>query len=338
VQARSRTALATLLLLVLACAAVAVAWFGVHLRGEEARKEEARSRRVLDLDPSRVRAVRLTGPGGEIRLVREGEAWRLVAPIAADADARAVGRLLDRLAGLERRAESAGPGASAETLRAYGLDAPRTRIEIALEDGRTERLALGDDSGFDGAMFVQPTGGEVAVVASNARPDLEPGLEALRDRRVLRLDRDAVHGLRIEPGGSPVEVRRDPGQAPGAAAAWRIVAPREAPADGWKVTNAVYTLSTLEFVDQAAGASASPGRPERTYVLLGKEGEELARLLVGKERNGRVPVRSGASGPVLEVEAYRLEGLPSKAWDLEAPPPPAPPEGGSATEPAGRGG
>jgi hypothetical protein len=331
-KARTRTALTTLLLLALAAAAIAVAWYGVFLRGEEERGEEARTRKVLALDPARAREVRLVGEGGEIRLVKEGDAWRIVAPVRADADAEAVGRLLDRLAGLERRATSARSGAPPESLGAYGLDAPRTRLEIVLDDGRTERLALGDDSGFDGAMFVQPTGGEVAVVASNVRPDLEPGLEALRDRRVLRFDRDEVHGLRIEAGGARVEVRRDPAEAAGAPGAWRLVLPREAPADSWKATNAVYALSTLEFVGEGAGAAQAAGldRPDRVYVLLGKDGGEIARLLVGRERDGRVPVRTGPSGPVREVEAYRVRGLPSGVKDLEAPPPapaaPAPPE------------
>jgi len=345
-KARTRNALTTLLLLALAAAAIAVAWFGVFLRGEEERAEETRSRKVLALDPARAREVRLLGPGGEIRLVKEGEDWRIVAPVRADADAEAVGRLLDRLAGLERRATSAKAGAPPESLGAYGLDAPRTRIEVVLDDGRTERLALGDDSGFDGAMFVQPTGGEVAVVASNARPDLEPGLETLRDRRVLRFDREKVHGLGIEAGGARIEVRRDPAKAAGAPEAWRLVAPRESPADSWKVTNAVYALATLEFDGEGVGSESPSGldRPDRTYVLLGEDGRELARLLVGRERDGRVPVRSGASGPVREVEAYRVKGLPSGAKDLEAPPPapppppPAPAQGAPAPEAPPRGG
>lgn len=328
-KARTRTALGALLLLVLAGAAVAVAWFGVVLRGEEVREAEGRSRKVLDLDPALAREVRLTGAGGQIRIVKEGEAWRIVAPLSADADGAAVGRLLDRLAGLERRGTSAGAGASPETLRTYGLEAPRTRIEVVLEGGRTESLALGDDSGFDGAMFVSPTGGEVAVVASSARADLEPGLDALRDRRVLRFDRDAVHGLRIESGGGRIEARREPGEPAGASPAWRLVVPREAPADAWKVTNAVYALSTLEFEGDGREVAVSLGRPEATYVLLGKDGEDLARLSVGRERDGRVPVRAGASGPVLEVEAYRANGLPRGPADL-APPPPPPPEAPSS--------
>ncbi|HSN91623.1 MAG TPA: DUF4340 domain-containing protein [Anaeromyxobacteraceae bacterium] len=341
-KARARNALTTLLLLALAAAAISVARFGVFLRGEEERAEETRSRKVLALDPARAREVRLLGAGGEIRLAKEGETWRLVAPVRADADAGAVGRLLDRLASLERRATSAKAGAPPESLRPYGLEAPRTRLEVVLDDGRTERLALGDDSGFDGAMFVQPTSGEVAVVASSARADLEPGLDALRDRRILRFDRDRVHGLRIEAGRARVEVRRDPAQAPGAPAAWRLVAPREGPADSWKVTNGLYTLSTLEAEGEGAPAAGGLATPERTWVLLGEDGKEIARLVAGRERDGRVPVRSGASGPVQTVEAYRVKGLPSGEKDLEAPPPapaaPAAPAQGAPAPEAPRGG
>jgi hypothetical protein len=357
-KARARTAAAAGLLLVVALAVGAVAYWGVHLRGREEREAEARSKKVLAFDPAKVREVRVVRDGAEVRVVRDGGRWRIEAPLRTDADAATVDRLLAALSALERRSRSAAAGASSDTLRAYGLAVPRTRLEVLLDGGGSERLALGDDSGFDGAMFVMPASGEVDVVASAPRADLEPSLDALRDRRVLRFDREEAFAVRIEGDGPPTEVRRESGAA-GAPDAWRIVLPRPAPAEAWKASGLVSALASLEAAafpgeGDAALRAAGLDRPRRTYAVLGRDGKELARLALGAEREGRVPARSGASTQVYALDAWRLRGLAASAKDLapeppgaragptpapaSAPPPPVPaPAGGPGGAAAPRG-
>ncbi len=139
-NARTRIAATTLFLLAVAGAAGGVAWFGVHLRGEERLRREARTRRLFDLVPESVTALRVEAKGGATRLVRDGGRWRIVEPVVADADQATVRALLERLSTLDRRAISAAPGERREELRFYGLDRPRTRIELTLEGGREESL------------------------------------------------------------------------------------------------------------------------------------------------------------------------------------------------------
>jgi hypothetical protein len=336
-KARTRTAVGAAFLLAAAIGAAAVAWFGVHLRGREEKAAETRTRRILAIEPAKVREIRIASRGSDVRLEREGDSWRLAAPVRADADRETVDRLLGALSGLERRAESAKPGERADALAPYGLAAPRTRIEVAVEGGRTESLALGDDSGFDGVMFVMPTSGEVDVVASNARADLEPTLDALRDKRILRFAREDAWAVRVEGEGGPaaaVEVRHRPGAAPGAAETWETLhparsAPDVRPADAWKAAGLVSALASLEAASfggegDAAARAAGLDRPRRTYTVLGKDGKEIARLLLGVEKDGSVPARSPASPQVFLVDPWRLKGLATSAEDLAPAPPPAP--------------
>src|SRR5512138_1689938 len=292
-KARARTALTTLVLLAMAAGTIAVAWFGVHLRGEEEKAGETRSRKVLAIDPARVRALRVVSGAREVRLAREGDSWRVVAPVAAAADADAVRRLLDRLAGLERRATSARGGALPSDLSPYGLDAPRTRIEATLDDGKVETLALGEDTGFDGAMFVQPTSGDIAVVASDARKDLD-ALDDLRDRRVLPFDEGAAARLEVKGAKASFSLARD-------GAGWRIASPLEEPADEAaveRILSALHGLRADEIVD-APGAPAAYGldRPRLRVKIVGKEGAEHAALF-GAERpaDGKVWARRDDAG------------------------------------------
>jgi uncharacterized protein DUF4340 len=471
-NARTRIALSTLVLLAAALVALAVAWFGVHRRGEERAREEARAKKIFDLDPALVKEIEVQAKGTDVKLVRAGEAWRIAAPVATGADPAAVRRLLDRLASLERRSTSARSGTSRDELKWYGLAEPRARIAFARADGRRETLALGDDNGFDGAMFVMPTGGDVEVVAGGGRADLDQGLTdlrdkrvlvfeegavtrievrgpklafalaregdawriaqplaeraddgaaarilgalhtlqatevvdrpepparygldrpryevkltladgssqalaageppgaaqgaplwarragaaevlavpasalsaldqdllALRDKRVLRFDKDAVAAIRFEAGVGTVEVRKEPPAQPGGADLWKLAAPRAAPAQGWKVSGLLWTLASLDasgFADETGKKLAESGLspPRETVVLLAKDGKEIARLLVGKEAGEKVLVKGGASSRIFEVEKARLATLPRTADDLEEKPTPA------ATAPKGR--
>jgi hypothetical protein len=188
VTARSRLAYGTALLLVVAGAASGLAWFAVVKRGAEKKAVEGRKKRVLDIEAARVTALRVRALGDDFRLERSTGAgpgkvrWRIVAPFTAEADGARVTALLARLAGLERRAQSAAAGESQDRLRTYGLDAPTARFDLELEGGRTATLALGSDTGLDGILFVMPTTGEVLMVESRARQALERTASDLRQR------------------------------------------------------------------------------------------------------------------------------------------------------------
>lgn len=177
---RARPALLVLLALAAVGAVIAIASVAARLRTVERAEREGRGDPVLRLEAFRATAIRIREGREELLLERGPAGWHLVAPVHADLDPAAVAGLLQELSALERRATVAPPGEPAERLRPYGLDAPSTRIEIATEGGDVERLAFGGDTGVDGASFVMPTGGEVAMVSSAARAGVEKRLAALR--------------------------------------------------------------------------------------------------------------------------------------------------------------
>jgi hypothetical protein len=181
-KARARTALGTGFLLVVLAAVGGIAYFGVHRRGEERARTDEAEKKVFLFEPPAVQELRVTAKGDAVRLARGPAGWRIVAPVDAEADPAVVERLLQRLATLERRGVSASADAPTNVLASFGLDAPKVRLEVVLDDGRTERLALGATTGFDGAMFVMPTDGRVLVVSGNARAALEQGLAELKKK------------------------------------------------------------------------------------------------------------------------------------------------------------
>jgi hypothetical protein len=143
--------------------------------GPLARRGEA----VVQLPEDRIVSLRISTPRGEARCVRESGRWTRVDPGPPVSATGAAAALLDALARLRRRATLAGPGASQERLRTYGLDEPRLRLELGLEGGGTLRVAIGDGTGADGAAFALSPEGEVVVVESGAAAEVVAAAERL---------------------------------------------------------------------------------------------------------------------------------------------------------------
>ncbi len=461
-KARTRSAVVTLALLAAAAGALAVAW-RVDRAGESEKKRKEASDRLLSFDRAQVKEVVVEAKGGSVRLARAGEGWRITSPISADADRGAVDALLDRLATLTRRSEVAPAGGS---LAPYGLEKPRAKVTL-VGAGGTQSLAIGDESSFDGSLFVQPSGGGVdrvggdvrwsvekdlfdlrdkrvvpveekevsrvevsapklayalerdgarwkvtspftdradpstvervlgairglratrfvdapasdaaygldrpryavklagpgnalhvlrigapaaparkekkdaaaaprdlfarldgagpiAAVPESAVSGLDADAEALRDRTVLDFDRNAVAAVRLESGGAAIELQRTDSPDAGTES-WMLTSPRAAPARSWRVSSLLYTLSSLQGTRIADEAGKDPARygldhPSRTVTLLGKDGQPLARLEVGKEQGDKAFVRDGGRPRVYEIEKARLSEIPASPDDLE---------------------
>ena len=180
VRARSRAALGALGLVCVAAAAVVAAWLTVG-RQDEAREAQGL---LLAFAPEEVKAFTLTARGETSRVVRAGDGWRLEAPVAAEADPVVVESLL-RAAGNLRRKSTVSDGAGRDVDARYGLAAPRARLEVELDGGRTASLALGDDNPFDGSVYATAGGGSggVHVVDGGVRFQLERGSDDLRSMR-----------------------------------------------------------------------------------------------------------------------------------------------------------
>lgn len=182
-RARSRNVVRTLVLLAAAAAAIAWAWLGVERgdRREKATKE--REARVFAFAASDVVAIEVTARGQVTRLERDGAHWKVASPPpAGPADDLAANGIAGRLASLERLREAAPASAPAGELGRFGLLLPRARVEVTLASGAKETLALGEDSTFDGTLYVRPTSGAVLVVAGENKWALERGTEEFRRR------------------------------------------------------------------------------------------------------------------------------------------------------------
>ncbi len=286
---------------------------------------DLREKRVLQFADKDVAGLTVTGPKISYALAKADGRWKVSAPVSDRADDVTVDRILAALRGLRatRFADAPGPD------RDYGLDRPRWTVELSAPDGTFRTISLGAPPAAKGKppagiLWARVSGVRaLAAVADTSAKDLEADAFALRDKTVLAFDREKVAAVRLESGGTSIEVQRKPA-APDAGPAedWALTSPRAAPAQRWKMSGLLATLSSLRatrFADESGKSAAQRGltAPSRTITLLGADGKTLGRLEVGKEAGDEVYVRSSAGPRIYAVAKSALAELPRSADDIE---------------------
>lgn len=246
--------------------------------------------------------------------------WRLRSPENTDADKDAVTALLN---GLKNHRASAFLADSADARSKAGLDKPAATAVFHRRSGEPLRLQFGKDAA--GKVFVLRTDGSESILAEvpeAAITSIDKGALDLRDKTVLAFKKEDVSRIAFTQGAQRIIVERV-AKAAGVSEDWKMVSPKEGPAQKWKLSSILWMLGSLEatsFGEENPRSWATYGldKPERTVELYGRDGKVLAALAVGKpvEAEQTVHFVRGSRNQVLRMETSRLSELPSSADDL----------------------
>jgi hypothetical protein len=248
---------------------------------------------------------------------RDGR-WRMVAPVDFPADEVAADGIASTLAKLATEGVIDDP--QAPDVYGLGEDAPRVRFQAS---GQEQVLVLGDKTPVGSNSYVAAEGDDrVFMVPTWRLNSFRKSLDELRDRRVLRFDRNRVERIAVAwPGtGVTLEKRDD---------VWWTTGPVEGRADPETVDDLLSELSFLRadgFVDGEIDEvderlrppelevtltlASEEGPPEELSFLLGQVRKEGDRLAVGTEKSAyyRVPAER-IEDFARTVVAYRFKDL-----------------------------
>lgn len=299
-------------LLLVAAALCAFVWF-YEIEGEAHRKgiEESEKRLFAGLEPEDVVWVALTtGDGVAVRAERREGSWEIVEPLRFPGEPRAFDGIASALAEVKSQAVFDAPQAAA----VYGLDDPAREVRFEA-DGEERALRTGDEAPMGSDRYARVVGEErVHTVPSWRAQALVEDFDALRDKRVLDFDPDAVMRIVAAWPGGRVELARD-GEA------WRVEVPIEGAADAETVDDVLSDLALLRaegFVDapppDADTGLAEPGfRIELGLAAVG-EGEAGDRrtlaLAVGDVTEGGARLVRAGRDSLFRVPGARLDELP----------------------------
>ena len=296
-----------------------------EIKGGEQRKAEAkRAKELLSFQDGAARRITLVRGDSVVVLQKEGGQWRLVMPVQDLADQQAVERLLRNLRESERErvvADSAEVAAHADLVAKYGLDSPRLRVVLDLDEGPLDTLVVGADTPTNRYTYMQQRGAdpEIFVVRAWRFDNLDKGAFDLRDRRVLPFDRDKVQEIRLDRPQDSIVLQKGDGSA------WSITAPVRGRGDAEAVRS---LLSRLEngkikaFVEESATEErlAALGlAPPSTFELSLLVGEERAekRLRVGNRTSaGAFYARDMSAPQVFTVDSLLVKDLDKPLDDL----------------------
>ena len=245
------------------------------------KAEEFRDRKLTEVAASQVSRVLLPTKAGEMELQKQGDAWEIVKPLRARADAQKAGDLIAQVTSA-RIQQFVGDDRG--DLQAYGLAEPRGSITIFKQDdkeGQTLQIGTAPEPANDQVHVRFAARGFVYTVPKKIEEVLETKPADLRDRHLVRFDSDLLDRITIDaPGkGKTVLARKDQ--------TWSIASRNNQPANGGEVTRLINTLNSEQvtrFVEDVASDLPKYGldQPQLVVTLSSFASENTAESAAGE--------------------------------------------------------
>jgi hypothetical protein len=260
------------------------------------------------VEADKVQEIQVKSEKGDVTtLKKDNNTWQIVAPMMAKADEGEASNVANALGQLEMtRVIDENPA----DLKDYGLAMPRIAIEFkAAGDKDARRLFIGDKS---------PTGADVFAKRNDEKKVfLVPGFQEttfnkstfdLRDKVVLKFERDKIDGVDVKAGDKTVQLVKDKED-------WKLTQPVQVRADYAAVEGLIGKLQTAAMKSIVADAPSPADlkkygldKPAVTVDL--KLGSARATLqLGGKAEENTIYARDASKPAVVTVDSTLADDL-----------------------------
>ena len=340
-----------------ALALVATAWVVVQSQTGDTQvdpEEEELSFPEIEQDNITEVMIRRPDDDADIRLVRDGESWRVTEPVDAPAATSAVNTLLEKLSGLEL----AGRAASRAELHERLEVAESNGIHVIAKNGGETLIDMWVGAFQSGNTMVRIEGDDNVLMARGSiKFAFNKPVRDWRDRAILELTAADVNDLRFANENGTFHVHKASADEGGE---WAQVidepAEGEEPAEpieeftASRVTSLVTGIARLRAADFAGPeideGAAGLGEGAARAVIVSGAGEEQERvgITIGNEVDaGQRYLRIDGDETIYVVSRYIAERLmpnveafqPAAAPDPGEAPPTPPPGGGAGGPPGG---
>ena len=262
----------------------------------------------------KIEEIRISTSGGDATTVKKDNAtWQVVQPVAAKADETEVFGITSALATTDIvRVIDENPS----SLTDYGLSNPRIEVDFkAAGDKDYRKLLIGEKSPTGSDLFAKRNDEKrVFLIPAFQESTFNKDTFALRDKVVLKFDRDKVDGVEVDAAGKTLVMAKD-------GADWKIRKPLETRADYGSVEGLIGRVQTVQMksiaADQATPADLKKyglEKPEATVNV--NAGSARATLLIGgKATDTTVYARDASKPAVVTIESALMDDLKKGADD-----------------------
>jgi hypothetical protein len=259
-------------------------------------------------EADKLEEIKVTSAAGDATtLKKESGAWQITQPITAKAEESEVSGITTALGQVEvSRVVDENP----TNLNDYGLSNPRIQIDFkAAGDKDYKKLLLGEKTPTGADLFAKRNDEkQVFLIPAFQETSLNRTTFDLREKAVMKFDREKVDAFDIAAGGKAVAFAKDGGE-------WKITKPVAAKADFGSVEGIIGRLQTVQMKSMVAD-NPTPAdlkkygldKPQATVTL--NTGSSRATFLVGgKAEENTVYARDDSRPAVVTVESALLDDL-----------------------------
>jgi hypothetical protein len=283
--------------------ALPLGWFAYRDSRRPAGDDGPAKDKVFSVEADKIEEITIKSEGGEqTRLQKSGSAWQIVSPTNAAPDTAEVSGLTSNLSTLEvERVVDENP----PDLKEYGLAEPRIRVAFK-SGGQEQTLLIGQKTPPGSDLYAKRAGdNKVFLIPVHLESTFNKGTFDLRDKTVLKVDRDKLDALEIVTGDRTLRLVRPSGE-------WQIAAPLQARADFSALESLVSRLTGLQMKGvaetEADAKKAALDKPAAT-VRLGTGSSQATLLIGGAAAEGTVYAKDASRPTLFTIESSLLDEL-----------------------------
>jgi hypothetical protein len=290
---------------ILLLVAIPVAWYAYYDSKKGPIDDSPKRDKVFSVEADKIDELEITSESGEkTTLSRKGSDWEIVQPVAAPSDQATVSGITSNLSSLEiQRVLDEKPA----DLKEFGLAQPR--VEVAFKaNGQQRRLQLGQKTPSGTDVYAKlGDDPKVFLVSSYLDSTFNRSTFDLRDKTVLKLDRDKIDSMEVNANGHTARFEKKSGE-------WQIAQPPSGRADAGAIDGLVSRVSGVQM------KSVVPDANDLKKFVLDKpvasvrlgSGSSQATLIIGGAAEGdssAVYAKDVSRPTIFTVEASLLDDL-----------------------------
>ena len=298
----------TILLIVVLAGLGGYIYFVDSKRPASSVSGEPPKEKVYSVETDKIDEIKITA-GGETSLLKKSDAgWTMTEPTPTDADpAEAIG-MAQALSGLERvRIVDENP----KDLAQYGLENPAVRIDFKAQGNVSGSLKLGDKNATQGELYAQKNDEKtVFLVSAFQENSFNRKPFDLRDKKILKFDRDKADAIAIVRGPSSIELARSGTE-------WKVTKPGASRSDYATVEGLLSKLSGAnmsKLLETDAKDLAKYGLDKPAMAITLGAGSSKTVLEIGKTENDQTYARDASRPLVFTIDTTLQDDL-KKSFD-----------------------
>ena len=251
--------------------------------------------KVFNVDTDKIDELKVTTGGETSLLKKDKDGWKMVQPAASDADPAEAINVAQSLTNIERsRIVDENPA----DLKEYGLAAPAITVEFKSSNS-SGSLLLGDKTPSSSDIYAK-TGADkkVFLVPAFQETSFNKKPFDLRDKKILKFDRDKADSLVFVRGKDSIEMARK-------GTDWSITKPAPARSDYSAIEGLLTRLSTsnmTKMIDADGKDLAKYGLDKPALTMTIGAGSSKTVLEVGKTEGENTYVKDGSRPMVFTVD------------------------------------